>query len=197
MFSPLVDFPRLVMAAAAAASLFAVVPAVGQVYYPLEDLRLDGVASEGSMVIEGQTNAMIVQRDELAGDERSRGWDLGLVLAAAYDDNIFLSADDARSDFVVRVGPTVEGFSGNPEARDGGFYRVAYRPTGVIYTGGEGDDRIDQDVAWAVGWRGAKAGVGYRGGWKKLERRRRIRGVRRTGRSGSMWCRWRGVRARR
>jgi hypothetical protein len=168
MYSPLVDFSRLVMAAAAAASFFAVVPAVGQVYYPIEDLRMDGAVAEGSMVIEGQTNAMIVRRDELAGDERSRGWDLGLVLGAAYDDNIFLSADDARSDFVIRVGPSVEAFSGNPEARDGGFYRVAYRPTGVIYTGGEGDDRIDQDVAWAVGWRGAKAGVGYRGGWKKL-----------------------------
>ena len=77
---------------------------------PLMAACLSSSASsqEYSPVIEDRVEAGLLQPPE-SGPESGRhdGWDIGLVISAAYDDNVFLSADKPESDMVFQVAPTI------------------------------------------------------------------------------------------
>lgn len=99
---------------------------------------------------------------------RADGLELSVILAAAYDDNIFLSKADAQSDYVARVGPSIAYTKGHPRDGTGGFVKFAYRPTGVIYAEHSSESRVDHDVSLATGWKGKMAGATYIGAFRKL-----------------------------
>lgn len=100
---------------------------------------------------------------------RRGGWDLGAVISAAYDSNIFLSPDSEESDIVLRVGPRIGYAKGDPAQDDSGaFFKFAYQPTAVVYVESHGDNRIDQDFTVAAGWRGRATRVIYEGAFRQL-----------------------------
>jgi len=100
---------------------------------------------------------------------RRGGWDLGAVISAAYDDNIYLSPDNAQSDIVLRVAPSVGYSKGDSTQSDSGaFVKFAYQPTAVVYLEGRGDNRVDQDFAVSAGWRGKATRVIYEGAFRQL-----------------------------
>lgn len=85
--------------------------------------------------------------------------DLGIILSVAYDDNIFLSPTAAQEDVVTRVAPHVAFSVGEPGAEAGGWLRVAYRPTAVVYADRSDQNRVDHELVWAAAWRGKATGV--------------------------------------
>lgn len=99
---------------------------------------------------------------------RNGGLELGAVIAAAYDDNIFLSRSKPESDTVIRVGPAVAYAAGDATDGEGGFVRLAYRPTAVSYTEHSSDNRIDHEAAITAGWRGKASKLTYTGAARKL-----------------------------
>lgn len=103
-----------------------------------------------------------------SAEQRSGGWEIGAVIAAAYDSNIFLSRSDAKSDVVVRASPTVSYTQGDEKAGLGGYVRIAYRPTAVAYLDHRSDKRLDHDAAVTAGWNGKISKVSYTGGVRKL-----------------------------
>lgn len=114
-----------------------------------------------------------LQRPEgLRRDDRptleEEGLDLGLIVSAAYDDNIFLSAANEEADFVIRVTPRIAYGVGDPATRDGAYLRVAYRPTAVVYLDNRDDSRIDHDLQWDAGLNGDKSAVRYSGYFRRL-----------------------------
>ena len=101
-------------------------------------------------------------------DERRGGWDLGAVVSAAYDDNIFLSRTNPASDTVYRIAPSVAYTQGDAKEGEGGFIRVAYRPTAVVYAETASGNRIDHQAAVSAGWRGKASKITYTGAVQKL-----------------------------
>src|SRR5690606_10050638 len=57
---------------------------------------------------------------------------------------------------------------GDRDDRDGVHYRLAWRPTAVIFSEQSGENRVDQDLKWSAGWRGRSSGVAYSGAFRKL-----------------------------
>jgi hypothetical protein len=57
--------------------------------------------------VEGEVDSRIVPRglrlDGRAGEVRANELELGIAISAAYDDNIFLSANNPQSDLITRV----------------------------------------------------------------------------------------------
>ncbi|MGB6222853.1 hypothetical protein [Haloferula sp.] len=96
------------------------------------------------------------------------GWDLGLVVSAAYDDNIFLSANNPQADLVFRITPRIAYVLGNAESEEGAYVRFDYRPTGVIYVENGNDSRIDESVSLAAGIQGEKTSVAFVGEYLRL-----------------------------
>jgi hypothetical protein len=115
-----------------------------------------------------EPSPFVAPRDPHAGEKRTQGVDLGFLVSAAYDDNIFLSADNAKSDLVLRAAPSIGYRKGDRETQDGGYLKVAYRPTGVVYTQGNGDNRVDHEAALAVGIRGKSVAFDYSVAYGKL-----------------------------
>ncbi|HVJ45581.1 MAG TPA: hypothetical protein VM511_04280, partial [Luteolibacter sp.] len=111
---------------------------------------------------------LVAPRDPMAGEKKTEGIELGVILSAAYDSNIFLSADDERSDFVTRIAPRIAYSKGDRDSQDGGYLKAAYRPTGVIYARNSDDSRIDHEVAASVGVIGKKASFDYSLAYGKL-----------------------------
>lgn len=101
-------------------------------------------------------------------DQRADGLELHVLLATAYDDNIFLSKSNAQSDYVVRVGPSIAYTKGQPRDGSGGFVQFAYRPTAVAYAEHSSENRVDQDAALTAGWKGKTVKTTYTGGIRKL-----------------------------
>lgn len=117
--------------------------------------------------LEGEVDSRIVPQagprlDGLAGEKRTEELKMGIAISAAYDDNIFLSPN-AQSDFVVKVSPAIAWRKGDPVEGEGGYLRVAYRPTAVAYADFSDNDRIDQVAAWDAGWRGKAIKLAYSG----------------------------------
>ncbi|BCU75553.1 hypothetical protein llg_02680 [Luteolibacter sp. LG18] len=108
------------------------------------------------------------RQDAEAGKVRREGFEAAVTVSGAYDDNIYLSASSAEKDFVVRLAPSVAYVYGDPNGKDGGYIRVAYRPVGVIYSDHGDSNRIDQDASWDLGWRGSKVAVAYGGRVRQL-----------------------------
>ncbi|RYD18905.1 MAG: hypothetical protein EOP88_20920 [Verrucomicrobiaceae bacterium] len=100
--------------------------------------------------------------------EKTSGLDIGAIISAAYDDNIFLSRDNPESDTVYRISPAISYTQGDPDEGEGGFIRFAYRPTGVVYSRHGGEDRIDHEAAIMAGWRGKVTKLTYTGAAQKL-----------------------------
>ncbi len=100
--------------------------------------------------------------------ERRGGLELGAVISAAYDSNIFLSRNNPDSDLVTRIGPAIAYTQGDPKEGEGGFIKFAYQPTGVIYAEHGDDNRIDQQAALTAGWRGKATSLTYIGAARKL-----------------------------
>lgn len=114
-----------------------------------------------------------LQRPEgLRRDDRpalaEEGLDLGLIVSAAYDDNIFLSQVNEEGDFVIRVTPRLAYGIGDPASKQGGYLRVAYRPTAVVYLDHRDDSRIDHDLQWDAGYNGDESAVRYSGSFRRL-----------------------------
>lgn len=126
-------------------------------------------AQEYSQVVDSRVdvgNAQPPQAD--AGTERSGGWDLGAIVSAAYDDNIFLSSSNPESDMVFRAAPVMAYTKGNEKEGEGGFVRVGYRPTAVVYASNGSENRIDHEALAVAGWRGKVTRLTYSGVIQKL-----------------------------
>lgn len=158
MYSREPQSPRLVVLVMALVSAVAVMPMSGQ----------ESTQAIESRVSDSEPSPFVAPMDPHAGETRKQGVDLGVVLSAAYDDNIFLSSDDAKSDLVLRAAPSIGYRKGDRETQDGGYIKAAYRPTGVIYTQGNGDNRVDHEAALQVGFRGKSMSFDYTGAYGKL-----------------------------
>ena len=103
-------------------------------------------------------------------DVRRGGWDLGAIISAAYDDNIFLSASRPEADTVIRLAPVVAYTQGddNEWEGEGLFIRGGYRPSGVVYFDNGDEDRIDHEALLSAGWRGKVTRLSYAGALRKL-----------------------------
>jgi hypothetical protein len=120
-------------------------------------------------VVEDRVESMLEQQP-LAATERERrdGWDLGAVISAAYDDNIFLSAEDPESDLVFRAAPKIAYAKGDEEEGEGGFVNAGYVPTLVIYASNGDENRVDHQAFAVAGWRGKVTRLTYTGAIRKL-----------------------------
>ncbi len=126
-------------------------------------------AQEVSPVVDDRVEAIdAVVAAVPQSEERRGGWNLGAVVSAAYDDNIFLSKANPVSDTVYRIAPSVAYTRGDAKEGEGGFIRVAYRPTGVVYAETESGNRIDHQAAVTAGWRGKASKLTYTGAFQKL-----------------------------
>lgn len=153
--------PRMVVLMLAASWANIPTPVRAQQVTTVVDDRVDsGVNSE----IEVVPAAPLVAQDEV----KRAGWELGAVISAAYDSNIFLSSKNGTSDMVYRLGPTVAYTRGDAKEGEGGFIQMAYRPTGVVYGKSTTDNRIDHQAAITAGWRGKVTELTYKGAIQKL-----------------------------
>jgi len=106
---------------------------------------------------------------ELTDDSSGKsGWNIALVVSAAYDDNIFLSATKPESDMVMVVIPEIAYAHGQANGDQGAFVRVAYRPAAVLYAEHNGESRIDHDLELALGWQGKAIALAYDGRFQRL-----------------------------
>jgi Putative beta-barrel porin 2 len=116
--------------------------------------------------------AVVTPMQGVNGDveDKRGGWELGAIISAAYDDNIFLSADDPEADTVVRLAPVVAYTHGddNEWEGEGIFIKGGYRPTGVVYLGNGDENRIDHEALLNAGWRGKATRLSYAGALQKL-----------------------------
>jgi hypothetical protein len=94
---------------------------------------------------------------------KTSGLDLGFLISTAYDDNVFLSRNEPVRTQVFYLAPAIAYTKGDADEGEGGFVQFAYRPTAVIYTDSEPDDRIDQVAALKAGWRGKVTQIIYTG----------------------------------
>lgn len=135
---------------------------------PVASLR----GQEYAPVVDGRYETSLEQPVGLAEDENDPkgGWDLGAVISAAYDDNIFLSATDPKSDHVLKVAPTVAYSKGdeNEQVTEGAFLKAGYRPSFVFYADNHDENRTDHEALATAGWRGKVTRVIYTGALRKL-----------------------------
>jgi len=121
-----------------------------------------------SPIVDDRVESEIVNNPEVYQDRVKRpGWDLGAVISAAYDDNIFLARENAKADHVYRIGPVISYAKGDATEGEGGFARLAYNPTAVFYSKNSAENRIDHQAAWTAGWRGKATVITYEGGVRK------------------------------
>lgn len=127
-------------------------------YIPLEEVELNDVVVDERPDPPQQDDRIddsidggndLVPRDEQPAIPED-GWDLGLALEVAYDDNIFLSANRPQSDLVLRITPRIAYQFGTPDDQ-GCYVRFLYRPSGVIYFENSDETRLDQDFALEAG----------------------------------------------
>lgn len=127
------------------------------------------LAQEYSPVIEDRVESPESQPPLAdATGERRGGWDLGAVISAAYDDNIFLSSSKPDADMVFRVAPTMAYTKGDQKEGEGGFINAGYRPTAVVYAKNGSENRIDHQLLATAGWRGKVTRITYAGLVQKL-----------------------------
>jgi hypothetical protein len=121
-------------------------------------------AQEYSPVVDDRVESGDVQPPIVEPEtERRGGWDLGAIISAAYDDNIFLSSSKAESDMVFRVAPTIAYTKGDEKEGEGVFVKAGYRPTGVVYSEHGSENRIDHQALAIAGWRGKLTTITYSG----------------------------------
>lgn len=130
----------------------------GQEYSPVVDDRFETVVSQPEAAPPVETGGP------------KGGWDLGAVISAAYDDNIFLSATDPKKDQVLRFSPTVAYSKGDEDEQvtEGAFIKAGYRPSFVFYADNHDENRTDHEALATAGWRGKVTRVIYTGALRKL-----------------------------
>jgi hypothetical protein len=107
-------------------------------------------------------------QDSSEGAIRKQGIDLGVIISGAYNDNIMLSSSAPVKDFVIRATPSLAYIRGHAEANEGGYLKVAYKPTAVVFADGGSPNRVDQDATWQIGVHGQKTSIAYEGRIQKL-----------------------------
>jgi hypothetical protein len=107
-------------------------------------------------------------QDSSEGAIRKQGIDLGVIISGAYNDNIMLSSSAPVKDFVIRATPSLAYIRGHAEANEGGYLKVAYKPTAVVFADGGSPNRVDQDATWQIGLHGQKTSIAYEGRIQKL-----------------------------
>jgi len=153
--------PRVVGMVLALLSASSLLPSHGQESTTLPDARL-------SERLDVRVVPVGADQDPSAGTIRKEGLDLGMIISGAYNDNITLSSTAPVKDFVIRATPSMAYIRGNAEASDGGYLKVAYKPTAVVYTDNGSSNRVDQDASWEVGLRGKKVAIAYGGHMQQL-----------------------------
>lgn len=119
--------------------------------------------------VDGRVGGSVPPRlDPLAGLVADGEWKLGVILEAAYEDNIFLSATDPESDGVIRLSPSIAYRKGDADSGEGAHVRFAYRPTAVFYFRNTDDNRLDHEARWEAGWRGKAVSLAYSGNLRRL-----------------------------
>lgn len=120
-------------------------------------------------VVDGRVDSGAVQSPGVGPVAMRRGgWDLGVVVSAAYDDNIFLSATSPESDMVFRATPAVAYAKGDDSEGEGVYAKAAYRPTLVVYALNGSESRVDHQMLATAGWRGKVTRLIYSGSLRKL-----------------------------
>lgn len=161
-------FPRVPHAPRVVPLTLATLVAIAQVPSSGETLSPSTVPGR----LEGEVDSRIVPRglrlDGRAGEVRTDELELGIAISAAYDDNIFLSANNPESDLITRVSPAVAYRRGDKLEGEGGYLSFAYRPTVVAYADNSSNDRIDQEAVWEAGWRGKAITFAYAGAARQL-----------------------------
>lgn len=105
----------------------------------------------------------------LEGDGKTKpGADIRLAVSAVHDDNIFLNADNPKSDAVLTVVPQLAYATGPGAGSEGAYIKAAYLPALVIYQENSGSNRVDHDLQIAAGWRGKAITLAYEGGLRRL-----------------------------
>jgi len=110
----------------------------------------------------------LAEREAMDAGADQSGWDLRLAVEAAYDDNIFLAPANPQSDLVMVVAPEIAYAFGEPDGDQGAFVRAAYRPSGVFYLDHDDVNRVDHDLALAMGWQGKAVALAYDGRYQRL-----------------------------
>lgn len=124
--------------------------------------------------LNGEVDSGIVPRgsgyrfDPQAGQVHAQQLQVGVIVAAAYESNIYLSSTRPESDLVIRVAPAISYLRGDKETGEGGYIKLAYKPVGVAYLDHSSNDRIDQTVDWDTGWRGKKTLLSWKGSAAQL-----------------------------
>ena len=124
--------------------------------------------------LDGQLDSRIVPRgggyrfDPQAGEVRKDELEMGVVVSATYESNIYLSSTRPESDLVVRVAPAIAYRRGDKATGEGGYLNVAYKPVGVAYMDHSSNDRIDQTAEWDIGWHGQKTQISWNGSARQL-----------------------------
>lgn len=109
----------------------------------------------------------VLETAETGDDGRRDGLELGIVVAAAYNTNIFLSKNDEVSDMVYRVAPLIAYTQGDSKVGEGGYVRVAYQPALVLYGSQSANNRVDQSAGLEAGWKGKLSKLTYQGDVRK------------------------------
>lgn len=130
----------------------------------VEEVEVTDVDDRIDDALDGGTG--LAPRDQQA-PLTEEGWDLGLALEVAYDDNIFLSANLPQSDLVVRITPRISYVFGRPDDQ-GCYVRLLYRPSGVIYFDNSDESRIDHDFGLEAGIVGKRNDIGLSGLVRRL-----------------------------
>ena len=128
--------------------------ASAQEYAPVVDDRVD-------------TGVQIPVVEDTA-DQPLEGLDLGVVISAGYDDNIFLSSQDPESGMVYRLAPLLAYRRGDLDAGEGVIVRAGYVPSAVVYGSSGAEDRIDHEARALLGYRGKLGKIWYQGAARKL-----------------------------
>ena len=171
MIPPRPCFPKLVVLAVSLIIAGLSDTSHGQQLELSDDGRVETRADdrvEGVLEIERIDDSMGSGDKQQDDDLTSGGWDLGLAVSVAYDDNIFLSATNPESDLVIRITPRIAYVLGNVEADEGAYIRFDYRPTGVLYAENGDENRIDQDVTLLAGVGSGKTSVAFNGNYRQL-----------------------------
>ncbi|MGL4401229.1 MAG: hypothetical protein ACRCXD_15270 [Luteolibacter sp.] len=123
---------------------------------------------EVSSAVDGRVESGPVPESvDAKSDDRRGGLELGVVVAAAYNTNIFLSKTDAVSDMVYRFAPLIAYTQGDTKVGEGGYVRAAYQPALVLYGSESGNNRVDQSAGLEAGWKGKLSKFTYQGDVRK------------------------------
>jgi len=98
-------------------------------------------------------------------DQTQSGLDLSLVASMAYDDNIFLEAEDEVGSAVARLEPTIGWTVGNREAT---WLRLAYAGSAVYYLSESEENRLDNRFVSEGGIQFNSLSFAYSGRWARL-----------------------------